>query len=87
MSTKFYYARVMGAAGWCTLAEYRHSYRETRYFKTLAAAKAAATRVMRNIGCADVPGAGAQVYEFESGAVDRAYRVASRGYFTEWREE
>ena len=47
MSTTFYFARVMGAAGWCTLAEYRHSYRETRYFKTLAAAKAAATRAMR----------------------------------------
>ena len=72
-----YTVRVMGEGGY---------FYPRRIYKTASAAKAAATRIMRNLG-ADIVGAGAQVYAAESNCYAPAELIASRGYFTNWREE
>lgn len=69
-----YTVRVMGEGG------YFHT---RRIYRTIRAAKAAATRIMRNLG-AGISAAGAQVYAVESNCYASAELVASRGYFTKW---
>lgn len=78
MST-YYVARVVGEGGYFTL---RGRDGKRQCYRTLKAAKAAATRKMWDLG--PVVSDCAQVIELENGAP--AYLVAMRYYNTAWKE-
>ena len=80
MTDTSYTVRIMGEGGLFIVNEGGR----VKYYGTLRAAKAAATRIMRRLG-GDIVGAGAWVFEHTDGRWDSLRLIAERGYFTEWR--
>lgn len=81
MTDTSYTVRVMGEGGFAMACEGGH----VKYYGTLKAAKAAATRIMHRLG-GDIVGAGAWIFEHTDGYWDSQRLVAERGYSTNWRE-
>ena len=82
MTDTSYTVQVMGEGGLFIANEGGR----VKYYGTLRAAKAAATRIMRRLG-GDIVGAGARVFEHTDGRWCSLRLVAERGYSTEWRED
>ncbi len=78
---KFYIVEIMGLYGYYAL---RGRNNEKRYYKTLKAAKSAATRVMWNIGPASCDGV--RILVGEECIYGAPCLAAMRYYNTPWRE-